>query len=84
MSEGFLTSLATATLFFRVCRRYHIDGYSDRMALMRELVRRKKAKYVRDPQAFLAGKKVLQVKSGHNSGPEHWCNECGGRPKGDA
>jgi hypothetical protein len=81
MNEGFLTDLRTAELFFRTCRRYGIKSREDRVALMRELTRRKKAKYLRDVQPIPAGKKVLQVgfKPPHNDGPEHYCPEC--RPK---
>jgi hypothetical protein len=61
MSEGFLTDLRTAELFFRICRRLHIQSREDRIALMRELTRRKKARYLRDVEPLLAGKKVLKV-----------------------
>lgn len=60
-TEGFLTDLRTAELFFRLCRRYHIQDREDRVALMRELTRRKKAKYLRDVQPLLEGKKVLKI-----------------------
>ncbi len=83
-AEGFLTDVRTAELFFRICHRFGIKSREDRLVLMRELARRKKAKYLRDVQPFLEGKKVLKLefKVGHNAGPEHFCNEC--RPKGDA
>jgi hypothetical protein len=83
--EGFLTDAWTAMLFYRACMRFKIKDQKDRMCLLRELVKRKKTKYLRDVTPWLAGKKVLIVKSKpvHNDGPEHWCDECcpGGRPK---
>ena len=80
--EGFLTDVGTAMLFFRFCRIYHIEGREDRLRLIRELTRRKKAKYLRDINPILDGKKVLKIgfKPPHNAGPEHWCDDC--RPKG--
>jgi hypothetical protein len=80
--EGFLTDARTAELFFRVCKRYNIQHPEDRILLLRELAKRKKAKYLRDVAPWMAGKKVLKVgfkKPGHNDGPEHFCPEC--RPK---
>lgn len=61
MSEGFMTDVRTAELFFRVCSRYKVQSREDRVALMRELVKRKKAKYLRDVQPILEGKKVLKI-----------------------
>lgn len=60
-SEGFLTDVDTAMLFFRICSRYKITSREDRVALLRELTRRKKAKYLRDVQPILEGKKVLKI-----------------------
>lgn len=60
-SEGFLTDVDTAMLFFRICSRYKITNREDRVALLRELTRRKKAKYLRDVQPILEGKKVLKI-----------------------
>lgn len=62
MNEGFLTDIRTAELFFRIRRRYKIDKREDCIALMRELTRRKKAKYIRDVQEFTKGRKVIQVR----------------------
>jgi hypothetical protein len=76
--EGFLTDLRTATLFFRLCRRFHIDHPEDRVLLLRELTRRRQATYLRDVEKFVAGKRVLKIKSKppHNAGPEHRCPQC--------
>lgn len=62
MSEGFITDIHTAELFFRFCRRYGIETREDRLALMREITKRGKAKYLRDPQEFLEGKSALYIK----------------------
>lgn len=59
--EGFLTNVRTAELFFRFCARYKVTSREDRIALMRELTRRKKVRYLRDVQPILAGKKVLKI-----------------------
>ena len=61
MSEGFLTDIRTAELFFRVCRRYQIEMEKDRVLLLRELTRRNKAKYLRDVSPLLSGKKILKI-----------------------
>jgi hypothetical protein len=61
VNEGFLTDIRTAELFFRVCKRFGVTTQADRVALMRELVRRKKARYLRDVNPILASKKVLKV-----------------------
>jgi len=59
--EGFLLDVKSAMLFFRVCSRYKITSREDRVALMREMARRKKAKYLRDVQPLLEGKRVLGI-----------------------
>jgi hypothetical protein len=61
MTEGFLTDIRTAELFFRICRRYKIKDLEKRLWTMRELTRRKKARYLRDVQPFLENKKVLGI-----------------------
>jgi hypothetical protein len=64
--EGFLTDIRTAELFFRICKLYRIQNRDARILVMRELVRRKKAKYLRDVASVLAGKKILVVKPKEN------------------
>jgi hypothetical protein len=66
MSDGFLTNARTAELFFRICARYKIKTEKDRLCLLRELTRRKKAKYLRDVQPLLEGKKILRIKGSQN------------------
>jgi hypothetical protein len=80
MSEGFLTNTWVAMLFYRVCMRYGIQRQEDRVLLLRKLVKRHHAKYIRDVGAFAAGKKVLVVRNTpHNDGPRQCCSGC--RPK---
>lgn len=64
MREGFFIGPGSNTLelFFRVCRRYKIDDEAGRTALLRELVRRNKAAYIRDAGEFMKGKKVWHIK----------------------
>jgi hypothetical protein len=61
MEEGFLTDARTAEIFFRFCARHKVENRNNRILVMRELVRRKKAKYIRDVKPLLAGKKVLRI-----------------------
>lgn len=61
MSEGFVLTPWTAGVFFRYCMRYNISDQKDKLAVMRRLVGKKKAKYVRDPKAFMTGKNVLKI-----------------------
>ena len=63
--------LWTAGLFFRICRRYQIKDYPDRLALIRELTARGKAKYLRDVDPFLAGKRILVIKEKKDNGDLH-------------
>lgn len=65
--EGFGIDLWTASLFFRVCRRYRVDGREPRLALLRLLVKRGQAKYIRDVSEYTAGKKVLRITKGSNN-----------------
>lgn len=60
-SEGFLLDPHGAMLFFRVCRRYKIEGYEERLKLIRCLTKRGTAKYLRDVSEFTKGKKVLKI-----------------------
>lgn len=61
MSEGFITNVETVMLFFRICSRYKVQSREDRVCIMRELTRRKKAKYLRDVESFTQGKSVLKI-----------------------
>jgi len=61
MSEGFIVDVSTMGLFFRLCSRYKIQGREERVALLRELTKRKKAKYLRDVEGFCEGKNVLKI-----------------------
>lgn len=53
---------STACLFFRFCSRYHITKYEDKLAVIRALTKRKKARYLRDVETFIKGKKVLRLR----------------------
>lgn len=59
--EGFILTPDMAYLFFRFCKRYRIEGYKERTVVVRELVARKKAKYLRDVKPFLKGKRILRI-----------------------
>ena len=61
MNEGFALDAWTGMLFFRFCKRYRIESREDRTLVLRELTRRKKAKYLRDLGPVMSGKKVLQI-----------------------
>lgn len=61
INEGFLTDLRTAELFFRICRRYKVESREARIALMRILTARGKAKYLRDVSAVTEGKRCYYV-----------------------
>lgn len=61
MSEGFALDLQTASLFFRFCARYKVSGREDRVAVMREICRRGRAKYLRDVEMAIEGKSVLRI-----------------------
>lgn len=61
MEEGFSLDVDTALLFFRVCSLYKITNRNDRVALMRKICSRGKAKYIRDVNELVKGKKTLYV-----------------------
>lgn len=66
MQEGFLLTSTMAGVFFRYCRRYKIEHYEDRVALVRRLVARGDAQYLRDAEQFMEGKNVLKVRKRSN------------------
>lgn len=65
--EGFITDLHGMELFFRCCRRYKIDGLEQRKMLLGVLAKRKQAKYLRDIDPLIDGKKVLHIKRSHTN-----------------
>lgn len=77
--EGFLVNVRTAEVFFRFCARHKVTSREDRVAIMRELTRRKKAKYLRDVGEFTQGKNVMKVgfKPPHSPYDSHYCPDCG-------
>lgn len=60
--EGFVSTPRTFELFFWLCKRYKIDDKAGRVALLRKLVQHHRAKYVRDPKAYIKGKRVGRIK----------------------
>lgn len=64
MSEGFLVDIDAALLFFRACKRFDIppEDEQGRRRLMGQLIKRKKAKYLRDVKSAIRNKKVLILK----------------------
>jgi len=59
--EGFVMYPDMAMLFFRVCSRYKLTALEDRKCVLRQLVKRKEAQYLRDVAPVLEGKKVLKI-----------------------
>lgn len=70
MNEGFLTNLDTAMLFWRTVGLYRIQKLEDRIALMRKITARKKAKYIRDVDTFTGKTTIVGTKRG----PSHVSN----------
>lgn len=62
MSEGFLLDLTMAMVFYRYCNKYKIENKSERLLVMRRLMAKKQAKYLRDVKTFIKDKKVLLIK----------------------
>jgi hypothetical protein len=60
--EGFVMDAATAEIFFSVCHELKLETLEERMAVMRLLVKEKRAGYLRDVKAYVKDKKVLQIK----------------------
>ena len=62
MVEGFYFENAEAACkFFDACREAKAKTYEEKMAVLRQMVKEKKAKYVPHPEEFLEGKNVLKV-----------------------
>ena len=61
MNEGFYMDLKTAELFYKLCHRYKIDDIQGRKGLMGKLVKKKKARYLRDMGPLLAGKNIFRI-----------------------
>lgn len=61
--EGFLMTSKMAMVFFRYIRRYNVpQDEKARLEIVRRLVAKKKAEYIRDPKAFIEGKKALIIR----------------------
>jgi hypothetical protein len=67
MSEGFLfdgdnkSKWHNLELFWRVVRLYKIEGEKPRIELLRKIVSRKQAKYIRDPQEFIKNRNIKKI-----------------------
>jgi hypothetical protein len=63
MSEGWVITPWMGCVFFRYCRRYNIPkDVNVRAALMRRICAKGNAKYIRDVDPYLTGKKVIQIR----------------------
>lgn len=62
MSEGWVMTPWTACVFFRYCMRYKIEGEMARKEVLRRIAAKAKAKYIRDGETFLKGKRIIQIK----------------------
>jgi len=68
MREGFSLTPDIAMVFFKYCIRYKIPNNEQcKVNILRRLVAKKKAKYLRNPQEFIQGKKVLHIKKDKNN-----------------
>jgi len=61
MIEGAQMSVWIGAVFYRYCMRYHVTAAADRTAVLRRLVAKKKAVYLRDPMTTIQGKRVLRI-----------------------
>ena len=63
MSEAWLTNSWMAVVFFRYIRRYKVPATNEsRAPIMRRIVAKHKAKYIRDLDDFMRGKKGLFIR----------------------
>lgn len=60
--EGFFLTLETACEFYKLCEDKKANTYDDRLTILRQFVKDKKAKYLRDVQEVLEGKTVLEIR----------------------
>ncbi len=62
MREGFMFENASAALaFFKACAVAGAKTREEKMAVIRRMVKKKKAKYIRDAEALLKDKNVLDL-----------------------
>lgn len=67
-AEGFAVTPYIGTVFFRTCSLYRVKTEKDRIALLRKLVARHKAKYIAHPEEFLQGKNVWRLRKDSSNG----------------
>jgi len=61
--EGFAFANAEEAMqFYELCIAIGATTYEERLAVLREMVKQKKTKYVRDAEEFYKGKKVLKLR----------------------
>lgn len=60
--EGFMMTAEMACVFYEICLEHNITERADKIQLLRMLVAEGDVKYIRDPKAFLADKKFVQIK----------------------
>lgn len=62
MREGFYFDNAKAALeFFEACEAAGAKTWAERTLIMRQMIKDKKALYIRDADAFAEGKTILNV-----------------------
>jgi hypothetical protein len=61
ISEGFYMDLHTAEVFFRYCRIYNVTELPERVKIVRRIVAKGQAKYLRDVDTFIEGKRVFKL-----------------------
>lgn len=66
--ESFLFENAEAAMqFYELCEELQANTYAKRMAVLRLMVKNKKAVYLRDGEAYAKDKKVLKISLKRNN-----------------
>jgi hypothetical protein len=69
MEEGFMFATPDdAMKFFEACIEAKAVTREEKLAVMRQMVKEKKAKYLRDPKELLKGKNIIGFKPQNNKG----------------
>lgn len=58
--EGFYMDLGMAMEFYSLCDELGLDTLEERRDLLRQFVKDKQAKYIRDVEAFVGDKKAIK------------------------
>lgn len=67
MNEAFMMDPEMAEEFFLRVTKLEVDTKEARIEILRNLVKEKKAKYIRDGDEFIKNKKVLRIKGDNNA-----------------